>query len=403
MPNSIATEERAKVIAAHLKAETPILEYPTREIENRFEKGTGATVDVITVDYGSVIETADGNLAGQDFTTSSIKTPVTVSFVTNPVELNSLDQTLNIASFEEQIVKPRISLLASRINAKVIATSILAANDNFVVPTGQKADFQLLANVAARVRSSKVGDRIAGAISYDVQAAVTGSGMNMFSANNSLGSDLYRNKISQYAGIDWVVSADCPTISNPQVIAGATLAGPIANGSNQVAVTLASGGANFVIPKFTPFTIAGINSLDAYGKDTGKPRTFVVIEDATGAGSLTRTLKVAPVWSQKTDAGLRNATSLGAAGAQVAFPLAAGTYYAGSVFASKAVAFASIKPAPLLGSFESANSNIQNGLNVLMTATANGDKFTSYVRWDVLVGSEPLYQQGAVALYVPAA
>jgi hypothetical protein len=226
--------------------------------------------------------------------------------------------------------------------------------------------------------------------------------MNMFSANNSLGSDLYRNKISNYAGIDWVVSADCPTIANPQVIAGAALGVPIANGSNLVTVTLANGGANFVIPKFTPFTIAGINSVDAYGKDTGKPRTFVVLEDTTGTGT-TRVLKVAPVWSQKTDAGFKNATALGAANAAVTFPLAAGVYYVGSVFASKAVAFASVKPAPLLGAYESVNSNIANGVNVLMTATANGDKFTSYVRWDVLVGSEPLYQQGAVALYVPAA
>jgi hypothetical protein len=359
-------------------------------------------VDVITVDYGKIYETSDGNIAGQDFSTSSIKTPVTVSFITNPVELNALDRTLNLASYEEQIVKPRISLLASKVNAKVIETSILAANHSFVVPSGKKADFQLLANAAARVRSSRVGDKVGGAISYDVQAAITGSGMNMFSANNSLGSDLYKNKISQYAGVDWVVSADCPIVSNPQAISGAALSAPIANGERLVSVNLGSENADAVIKRLTPFTVEGINSVDAYGSDTGNPRTFVVLEDMTGTGEI-RALKVAPVWAQKTDAGFKNATSLGEAGAAVEFPLEAKTYYAGSVFASKAVAFASVKPAPLLGAYESVNSNIPNGVNVLMTATANGDRFTSYVRWDVLVGSEPLYQQGAAAIYVPAA
>jgi len=397
MPNSIATEPRAKIIAAHLKAETPILEFVNKEIENRFEKGGGATVDVMCVDYGSVIDTPDGDLTGQDLTTSSIKKPVTVRYFTNPVELTSLDQTLNLADYEEQIVKPRISLLASRINAHVIGTAVKAANSAFVVPTGQKADFQLLADAAARVRKSRIDGRLGGTFAFEVQAQITGSGQNMFSANNSLGSDLYRNKLVNYGGVDWLPSADCPIVQNPAAIAGATLAAPIVNGATQITLTVAAG---TVIKKHTPFTIAGINSVDVYGNDTGKLRTFIAAEDAVVSGTAA-TVIVAPVWAQRTDAGFKNATALGASGAAASFPLAAGTYYIGAVFASKAVAFGSVKPAPLLGAYESANSNVANGLNVLMTATANGTKFTSMVRWDVLIGSEPLYQQGAVAIYVP--
>jgi hypothetical protein len=383
------------VIAAHLKAECPIIEFTEKAIENRFTAGAGTTVSVISVDYGKTYNSPDGDIRGKDRDTFSVKMPVTVGYKTNPVELHQLDRQLNLKDYETQIVKPRISLLASMVNEEVIGKAIQAASYSIV---SNMPDFKMLANAIAKVRTSKVGDRIAGVLSHDVQAAIAGTGMNQFSANNSLGTSLYGGKINMFGGIDWLPTADSPILENPQAIAGATLAAPIANNSNSIAITFAGSGT---LKKYTPFTIAGVKAVNAQGRSLNIDRTFIVAED-TSFTAATVNVPVSTVWIERTSAGFLNASSAGAIGAAAMFPLAAGAYNVGCVFASKAVAFASVKPKPIEGGVESASSNIE-GLNILMSVQGNVETLKSIVRWDVLTGCEPLYQQGALSFYTPVA
>jgi len=395
--NKIATEEKAEIIAANLKAECPVIELCERKIENGYEGGGGDTVSVKTVDYGFVYKSTNGDMTDKDMTTGSIKTPVRVDFMTNPVELESKDHNLNLEDFDIQIVRPRISLLASQVNEDVIGTGIRAASNAIVLTTPNDAKFGVLARMIAMVKQSRVGDRIGGVISPSVEAIVADNGSNQFGSHQTLGMKMWDGKVKTFGGINWITSSDVPMLENPQAIAGATLVAPITNGAKFININFTGA---VVLKKYTPFTIAGINMVDAYGKNQAKARTFIVAADVTSAGGNT-SVPVAPVWWSRDEAfGLKNASSAGVAGAKAEFPLAAKTYYVGGVWASKAVAFASLKPAALEGGVVTAGSNV-DGVNVLMTAQANATKFRSVHRWDVLVGSEPIYQQGACGLYVP--
>ena len=364
--NQIATSERAEVIAAHLHAECPIVQYTTRKMEAKFEAGSGTTASVICVDYGNVYESTDGDIRNKDRKVYSIKTPVTVHYKTSPVELHQLDHTLNLKDYETQVVKPRISLLASKINEEVIGTSILAASGNVVVDSPDAASFKMLAAAVAQIRKAKMDGKIAGVLSHDVQAAIVGTGTSQFSANNSLGTSLYAGKISMFAGADWMQTADSPLLENPQAIAGARLAAPIANGAKAISITFASSGT---LKKYTPFTIAGVNNVNSQGRNLATPRTFVVSQD-TPFTNTTVSVPVAEVFFEKTAAGFINVSSAGVADAAVNFPLAAKTYNVGSVFVDKAVAFASLDPKPLRGGVQSARSNI-DGVNVLMSVDSD--------------------------------
>jgi hypothetical protein len=399
MNNQIATSgPRAAVIAANLKAESPIWQYTTRKLEAKFEAGSGTVATVICVDYGDVYESTDGDIRNKDRKVRSIKVPVTVGYKTSPVELHQLDHMLNLKDYDLQVVKPRISLLASKINEEVIGVSILAASGSLVVDSPDSASFKMLSAAVAQVRKAKMDGKIAGVLAYDVQAAIAGTGTNMFSANNSLGDSLYAGKINMFAGADWIQTADNPILENPQAIAGAKLAAPITNGATSISITFASSGT---LKKYTPFTITGVNNVNSQGRNLAVPRTFVVTKD-TEFTNTTVSVPVSEVFHERTAAGFINASSSGVAGADVAFPLAKKTYNVGSVFVEKAVAAASLDPKPLRGGVQSARSNI-DGINVLMSVDSDVETLEEVCRWDVLTGSRPLYQQGALGLYVPVA
>jgi hypothetical protein len=397
--NQIATSPKAAVIAANLKAECPIWQYGTRKMESKFEAGTGSVANIICVDYGKVYESTDGDIRNKDRKVYSIKVPVTVNYKTSPVELHQLDHMLNLKDYDTQVVKPRISLLASKVNEEAIGTSVLAASGNVVVDSPDSASFKMLAAAVAQVRKAKMDGRIAGVLSHDVQAAIAGTGTNMFSANNSLGDSLYAGKINMFAGADWIQSADTPLLENPQAIAGARLAAPIANGAKAISITFASSGT---LKKYTPFTITGVNNVNSQGRNLATPRTFVVSEDTEFTDATVSVPVEAELFFERTAAGFINMSGAGSANAAVNFPLAAKTYNVGSVFVEKAVAFASLDPKPLRGGVQSARSNI-DGVNVLMSVDSNVETLEEICRWDVLTGSRPLYQQGALGIYVPVA
>jgi len=398
MANSIVTEEKAVIVAAHLKAAVPVSSVVTSKFESSYEGGGGDTVSVKCVDYGAVYDSKDGDMSGVDKDTASIKTPIQVNYKTNIVELSAKDDQLNLEDFSVQVVQPRISLLASKVSKSIIEAVARAASYQIVMPQMTDVSYGVLSDAIALVEDSRVGDKITGVISNSVKAAITTKGANQFGPNTSIGEKLFRNKMNEYGGIGWIPTADALKIKNAQQIAGAKLAEPIANGSMGIRITFAGSG---VLAKHTPFTIKGVNAVDAYGEDMSRERCFVVSKDTPFASGQTVSVPVAPVWHQRTDGGFKNTSSAGETGLDVLFPLDQKTYSVVCVFADKAAGLASLKPAPLKGGgVETAASSV-DAINVLMTAQADATKFKSMHRWDVLIGAEPIYQQGACNIYVP--
>jgi hypothetical protein len=441
MANQIMTQEFAETIAATIKKEIPILEYVNKELSDRLETGSGATVSVLVPNFGKVSKGAsflDGSAGNNVQTLGSItdlqvqvdKVPVTVDIRKIGASYDVLEKTLKLYTDKNQINEPRISNLARTINADVFKCVFSAAHSAIVGQIG----FIELAEAVAYVDESRVGDETAGMLSPLLNNSVAASGANKF-ANPKLGLELYNGTLGSWMDAEFFKSADAGSIKLGSVVATAfAISGNVANvndGDEQLTLSgLTFGGSTLTsIPAGTPFVIgtgdpATAGSVSSpftvssvYGDDTQIIRTFVALVNPNtvdgswpiNAGS--STVGVAPIYLNQnvaqvvtpSTASVPNTWYTGdVAQAALTFicPLLAGTKYAlGAVFADKAIAFASASPRPLGGGADSTSTTLDGEVNARTTITPDGREGADLWRVDVLYGMSALYGAGAVALY----
>jgi len=433
MANQIMTQEFAETIAATVKREIPILEYVNKELSDRLESGSGATVSVLVPNFGKVSKGASflaegattvqtlGTIA--DLTVQVDKVPVTLQITKVGASYDLLEKTLKLYTKDSQISEPRISNLARTINAEVFKCVFTAAHSSIVGPIG----FAELAEAVAYVDESRVGDSNAGMLSPLLNNSIAASGANKF-ANPRLGLELYNGALGSWMDAEFFKSADAGNIKLGNNVAQAfAITGNVANiadGATQLALSgIAIGGGNTlsVIPAGTPIIIGSgdpavagsiaspFTVSNVYGDDTQIIRTFVVTEDAPiTAGSAN--VKVAPIYLNQNVAGTVTMSAAAvpntwyngnADQANLTFicPLLAGSKYAlGAVFADKAIAFASAAPRPFANA-DSTATTLDGEVNVRTSIVTDGREGLDVWRVDSLYGMAPLYGTGAVALY----
>jgi hypothetical protein len=434
MANQIMTQEFAETIAATIKRDIPILEYVNKELSDRLESGSGATVSVLVPNFGKVSKGASflaegatnvqtlGTIA--DLNVQVDKVPVTLQISKVGASYDLLEKTLKLYTKDSQISEPRISNLARTINAEVFKCVFTAAHSSIVGPIG----FEELAEAVAYVDESRVGDENAGMLSPLLNNTIAASGANKF-AHPRLGLELYNGALGSWMDAEFFKSADAGNIKlgNNQAQAFA-ITGNVANvtdGASTLAlsgITIGGTGNTLtVIPAGTPIIIGSGNPAQAgsinspftvsnvYGDDTQIIRTFVVMENATitaGAANV----KVAPIYLNQNVAGTvtRSAAAVpntwysgNAAQANLTFicPLLAGAKYAlGAVFASKSIAFASASPRPFANA-DSSTTTLDGEINARTSIVTDGREGQDVWRVDTLYGMAPLYGTGSVALY----
>jgi len=443
--NQIMTQEFAETIAATIKREIPILEYVNKELSDRLEGGSGSTVHVLIPNFGKVSKGASFNGSGSNVQTlGSIadlkvqvdKVPVDVQITKVGAAYDLLEKTLKLYTENSQISIPRIANLARTINAEIFQCVLTAAHSAIIGNIG----FDELAQAVSFVEESRVGDSNAGMLSPLLNNSIASSGANKF-ANANLASpdgtklNLYRGILGEWMDAMFFKSPDAGSIrlgatqANAYAISGNAAA--LADGAKTLALTnIAFGGDTLAsIPAGTPFIIgSGTASVpgsitspftvsNVFGEDTQITRVFVALKNpATPDGSwpisgTSATVGIATVYLNSVVAGVKTPsgaavpntfyTGAAAQGSTMAFicPLLAGAKYAlGAVFASKAIAFASVSPRPFANA-DSTSTTLDGELNIRTSLVTDGREGMDVWRVECMSGQSALYGAGAVALY----
>jgi hypothetical protein len=436
--NNIMTQEFAETITATVKREIPILEYVNKELSDKLESGSGATVSVLIPNFGKVskgasfVEQGTPQAPTNVVTLGSIvdlqvnvdKVPVTLEITKIGASYDLLEKTLKLYTQNSQISEPRISNLARTVNKEVFQCVLTAAHSSIV----GTIDFPALASAVAYVDESRVGDENAGMLSPLLNNSIASSGANKF-ANPRLGLELYNGVLGSWMDCEFFKSADAGMLqlgtTKETAFAISGDVAEITDGDTQLAISnLSFGGSTLtVIPKGTPIIIgtgtagtAGsivspFTMSSVYGEDTGIIRTFVVTEDTPIVSGGATNVPVATIYLNEVIDGEFTASkaavsntfySADEAQGDLEFfvPLLAGYKYAlGAVFASKAIAFASAAVRPAGGNTDSVSSTLDGELNIRTTVSFDGKEGQDVWRVDTLYGMAPLYGTGAVALY----
>jgi len=398
MPRAnIATEERAMLVTAAVKAQAPILGLVNTDLKSEFGTESGDTVSALIPGFGTVNEGVALPSDPNSYALSIQKVPITVTPKNNPASYDFVDASLSIGNFEEKVAKPYGAHLASYIRREAFHTVLGGATKAFVIDSLSNFKFSVLSEAIAAIEDSNMGGKINCVLSNRLRAAVVNSGLNQFQ-NGSVAFDLWKGKIQNFDGADFVSQSEIIKFVAP-TITGGTVSAAVAEGAEQISVTFTGISAATDIPAGYVFYIAGVNSTDIFKKDDGRKRAFVVLEKATTAANGAVTLKIAKIYTSTS--ALKNATALPANGATITPLLTGGkTYQTGAIFDQNSTGYASasIKEAP---GCDSATSTVDGFVNVRMTSQFQITLGLNIVRFDILTGGRSLYGQGISGLWVP--
>ncbi len=414
MPSAnIATEERAMTITAEVKSQAPILGLMNTDLKSEFGSESGDTVSALIPGFGSVNEGVALPSDPSSYALSIQKVPVTVTPKNNPASYDLVDDSLRIGNFDKKVARPYGGHLASKVRQEAFGIILGGASKAFVAASKADFKFGFLADAIAAVEDSNMGGKISGVMSNTMKATVTNSGLNQFQ-NSSVAFDLWKGKIQNFDGADFVSQSEVHKFQAPSAITGGSVTTPPGEGGETIGVTFTGISAATEIPAGYVFTVAGVNSTNIFKKDDGSPRAFVVLpnssKDSRGMVTYTNpvtnasgvvTLRIAPIWA--ANPALKNATALPAQGAALTLLLTSGTkYQTGAIFDQNSVGYASaaIKAPP---GTDSSTSTIADYVNVRMTSQYQITEGLNIVRFDILTGGKVLYAQGIAGLWVPAA
>jgi len=340
--------------------------------------------DRALVTDGAALQVQDDN---EQFTTLTVNNQKHIG-----VNFTSAELTMQLDDFAERVLKPRISQLASSIDADVAnayktigntvgtpgttpSTSLVLLqaqqklNENAAVMSPRYATVNPAAN-AGLVEGMKGLFNPTDTISKQFKNGMMGTGVLGFEEINMSQS------IKQFTTGSRVATGNSVTTT------------VTAEGTSSLALTIGSG---LTVKAGDVFTIAGVNAVNPQTREsTGSLFQFVALADATASGTAI-TVTVAPIYSAAN--ALATVDALPAASAAVVFVGAASTQYAQNlVYHKDAITFAT---ADLLlpQGVDMAARAVHNGisLRVVRQYDINNDRMPC--RIDVLYGFNTIRPQ----------
>jgi len=395
---NIATEERAMLITAEVKAQAPILGLINTDLKSEFGAESGDTVSALIPGFGKVNEGVALPSDPNDYALSIQKIPLQVTPKNNPASYDFVDASVRIGNFDEKVAKPYGANLASHVRREAFNAILGGATKQFVLASLNDLKFSVLGQAIAAVEDSNMGGKINCVLSNRLRATVVNSGLNQFQ-NGSVAFELWKGKIQNFDGADFVSQSEINKFKAP-AFTSASITTNAAEGGDSLNISFVGMAAGTVIPAGYVFKIAGINSVDIFKKEDGYERAFVVQESITHNGGTTPVaVNVGKMYA--TNPALKNISKLPVNGDNVTILLTGGkNYHTGVVFDQNSTGYASaaIKEAP---GCDSATSTIDGFVNVRMTAQYQIQQGLNIVRFDILTGGKSLYGQGVAGLWVP--
>ena len=316
------------------------------------------------------------------------------------VQFTSQEMTMQLDDFADRVLKPRISQLASSVDADVAnAYKTIGASVGTPGTTPASALVLLQAQQKLNEAAATMSPRYA-TVNPAANAALV-NGLSGFFNPTDVISRQFKNgmmgeNVVGFEEVNMSQSIKVHTTGSRTATGGTTSAAVTVEGATTIAITGA--GASATVKAGDVFTVAGCNAVNPQTREsTGSLFQFVALADVTLNGSGAGNITVAPMYSAAE--ALATVDALPGNGANVVFVGAASTAYPQNmVYHRDAIAFAT---ADLLlpGGVDMASRAVHNGisLRVVRQYDINNDRMPCRV--DVLYGYGTIRPQMACRLW----
>jgi len=276
--------------------------------------------DRVLVTDGAALQTQDDN---EQYTTLTVSSQKHVG-----INFTSAELSMQLDDFADRVLKPRISQLASSIDADV--ANVFASVGNSVGTPGTTpatALVMLQAQQKMNEAAAPMSPRYL-TVSPAANAALVNGLSGFFNPSDSISrqfkSGMMGENVLGYEEVNMSQSVKSFTVGSRTAAGGTTSAAVTTEGATTIAITGA--GASGTVKAGDVFTVAGCFAVNPQTREsTGSLFQFVALADVTLNGSGAGTITVAPIYSAAHP--LATVLSLPATSSAVVFMGAASTTY----------------------------------------------------------------------------
>ncbi len=276
--------------------------------------------DRVLVTDGAALQTQDDN---EQYTTLTVSTQKHVG-----INFTSAELTMQLDDFADRVLKPRISQLASSIDADV-ANVFASVGTSVGTPgtTPATALVMLQAQQKMNEAAAPMSPRYL-TVNPAANAALVNGLSGFFNPSDSISrqfkSGMMGENVLGYEEVNMSQSVKSLGVGSRTATGGTTSAAVTTEGATTIAITGA--GASGTIKAGEVFTVSSIRAVNPQTREsTGSLFQFVALADVTLDGSGAGTITVAPMYSAAHP--LATITSLPGSGAAVTFLGSASTTY----------------------------------------------------------------------------
>lgn len=276
--------------------------------------------DRVLVTDGAALQTQDDN---EQYTTLTVSTQKHVG-----INFTSAELSMQLDDFADRVLKPRISQLASSIDADV-ANVFASVGTSVGTPgtTPATALVMLQAQQKMNEAAAPMSPRYL-TVNPAANAALVNGLSGFFNPSDSISrqfkSGMMGENVLGYEEVNMSQSIKSFTVGSRTATGGTTSAAVTTEGATTISITGA--GASGTVKAGDVFTVAGCFAVNPQTREsTGSLFQFVALADVTLDGSGAGTITVAPMYSAAHP--LATITTLPAAGQTVTFLGAASTTY----------------------------------------------------------------------------
>lgn len=397
MANETLTNKMiARSAAAILSEESPFIMNLNRGREEEFKKKTngykaGDNVDIRIPPVGVVYD-------GTTFVKHDHKeTKVNLKVDTEKgigLDFSNNERTLEVSQFEERFIRPQMRVLASIIEADLIAKAMVTV-PNLVGTPGSVPD-TLKVYAAARGKLQQYlappSDRCM-LFSSAANIELTDEARKIFNTGNQGDKAYLRGAIGEALGADWYEHQSLYVHTNGTQGNFEAAASNVEGASTLLARALTSSNT---LTKGTVFTLAGVFAVHPLtGVARSELQQFVVTEDFT-AGGTTGTVSIFPALNSVGPN--KTISALPATGAAATVVGAASSAFARNLMYQKDAFTAAFVPREKIASADCDNATLPNGISVMVTTWGDGSDLTQATRADVLYGFQAVRPLHAVGI-----
>ena len=348
--------------------------------------------DRALVTDGAALTAQDDN---EQFTTLTVDSQKHIG-----VQFTSAELTMQLDDFAERVLKPRISQLASSIDADV-ANSFLSIANSVGTPGTTPATSLVLLQAQQKLNENAavMSPRYA-TVNPAANAGLVEGLKGLFNPTDTISRQFKNGMMGMgvlgYEEINMSQSIKQFTVGTRTATGGTTSAAVTVEGATSIAITGA--GAAGTIKVGDVFTIAGVFAVNPQTREsTGSLFQFVAVANVTLDGAGAGTVTVAPMYSASQ--ALATMDSLPGNGAAVVFIGAAGIQYPQNlVYHKDAITFATADLLMPQG-VDMASRQVHNGISMRIVRQYDINNDRMPCRIDVLYGFGVIRPEMAVRMW----